>query len=74
VVGPLNSFFHWKGRVETATEWFCFLKTSADRYAAMEQRLKSLHHYETPEIIAVPIEHSSLEYAAWVAESVRPGS
>lgn len=74
IAGPLDSYFRWKGRVDTATEWFCFLKTSVDRYPALEQRLKSLHSYETPEVIAVPVEHGSREYAAWVAESVRPGS
>ena len=60
--------------MDSAAEWFCFLKTSADRYPALEQRLKSLHSYETPEVIAVPIEQSSLEYATWIEESVRPGS
>ena len=74
IAGPLSSFFRWEGRVDSAAEWFCFLKTSADRYPALEQRLKSLHSYETPEVIAVPIEQSSLEYATWIEESVRPGS
>ena len=74
VVGPINSFFHWEGEVESATEWFCFLKTTVDRYPAMEHRLKSLHPYETSEVIAVPIEHSSVAYAAWVVASVQPNS
>jgi periplasmic divalent cation tolerance protein len=60
--------------VDSATEWFCFLKTSVDRYPALAERLQSLHSYETPEVIAVPVEYSSREYAAWVAESVQPGS
>jgi periplasmic divalent cation tolerance protein len=74
VTGPVSSFFHWEGQLDSATEWFCFLKTSVDRYPALEQRLASLHPYETPEVIAVPIEHSSSEYAAWVMESLRRDS
>lgn len=74
VTGPVSSFFHWEGQLDSATEWFCFLKTSADRYPALEQRLTSLHSYETPEVIAVPIERCSPEYAAWVMESLQPDS
>lgn len=73
-MGPINSFFHWEGEVESATEWFCFLKTTADRYPALELRLTSLHPYEIPEIVAVPLEPCSLDYAAWVEASVQPGS
>jgi periplasmic divalent cation tolerance protein len=56
--------------VESATEWLCHLKTTSERYPALEARLKTLHSYETPEIIAVPVEHSSTEYAGWIAQSV----
>jgi periplasmic divalent cation tolerance protein len=74
VSGPVSSFFHWEGQLDSATEWFCFLKTSVDRYPALEQRLASLHPYETPEVIAVPIEHSRPEYTAWVMESLQRDS
>jgi periplasmic divalent cation tolerance protein len=71
VLGPLSSFYRWQDGVETATEWYCHLKTTPELYLALEPRIKSLHSYETPEIIALPIERGSPEYAAWVAESVR---
>jgi len=73
VLGPLTSYYRWQGRIESATEWYCHLKTTAELYPALESRLKALHSYETPEIVAVPAERSSPAYTAWVAESVRPG-
>jgi periplasmic divalent cation tolerance protein len=73
IVGPLTSFYHWKGQVEDASEWYCVLKSTADLYPALEARIRSLHPYEIPEVIAVSIERSSPQYAGWIAESVRMG-
>lgn len=58
--------------METAAEWYCVLKTSAEGYPALEQRLKSLHSYAIPEIIAIPLEPVSGKYADWVMESIQP--
>ena len=74
VAGPVTSMFRWEGRVQSPTEWICFLKTSAQCYPAMERRLKSLHSYQTPEVMALPIAYSSPEYAAWILESLRSES
>lgn len=74
IVGPLTSFYRWKGRVENATEWYCILKTTADMYRTLEARVRLLHSYETPEIIAIPVGPGSPEYSTWIAESVRPGA
>jgi periplasmic divalent cation tolerance protein len=73
IVGPLTSIYRWKGRVENASEWYCVLKSTADLYPALEARVRSLHSYQTPEVIAVPVGRSSSEYSAWIAESIRPG-
>ena len=73
VIGPLTSFYSWQGRVENASEWYCILKTTEDMYSALETQIKSLHSYDTPEIIAVTLVRSAEEYSTWIAESVRPG-
>jgi periplasmic divalent cation tolerance protein len=70
VSGPLTSFYRWQGRLENNSEWYCVLKTAEDRYAALETRLKSLHSYDTPEIIALPVLSASAEYSAWIQESM----
>jgi len=66
VVGPITSVYQWKGRVETVQEWQCLVKTRKVLYEAVEQAIKALHHYETPEIIALPIENGSAEYLGWI--------
>ncbi len=69
--GPIMSRYWWKERLETAEEWFCFIKTTRSLYAEVEEELKAVHPYETPEIIALPIVEGNPEYLFWVAESVQ---
>jgi periplasmic divalent cation tolerance protein len=71
VQGPIRSTFRWQGAVDHATEWYCHLKTSRDRYPALEARIHELHPYEVPEIVAVPVVAGSPAYLRWVEESVR---
>ncbi len=71
VVGPVASHYWWEGRVEHAIEWYCHLKTTSERYAALELRLRALHSYAVPEIIAVPISRGGSDYAAWIADMVK---
>ena len=70
VQGPIRSTFRWQGAVDHATEWYCHVKTSRERYSAVEQRIRALHPYETPEIIALPVVAGNPAYLRWVEESV----
>jgi periplasmic divalent cation tolerance protein len=70
VVGPVSSVYWWQGEVETAAEWYCHLKTTAARVPELTTRIRELHPYETPEIIAVPVAEGDAAYLRWVAESV----
>jgi periplasmic divalent cation tolerance protein len=49
------------------------IKTTRDRFEALEQAIKARSSYELPEIIAVEIERGSDEYLCWVESSVQPG-
>ena len=71
VQAPIESIYRWKGRVDTATEFLIIIKTSRARFAALQEAVKSLHSYEIPEIIALPIEKGSQDYLAWLTDSVR---
>ena len=75
IIGPIGSTYWWKGKLETAEEWLCFMKTRAALYPALERRLKELHPYETPQIVALPLVRGSAEYFAWIDEVLgsRPG-
>ena len=70
VQGPVRSTFRWRGAVDHATEWCCQVKTSRERFSAVEQRIRALHPYETPEIIALPVVAGNPAYLRWVEESV----
>jgi len=64
--GPIKSIYRWKGRVETAKEWVCIVKTRKSVYKKVEKAIKKNHPYEVPEIIAVPIAEGSKTYLKWL--------
>ncbi len=70
LIGPHTSIYRWQDQVETATEWMCLIKTKTDLYEAVEARIRALHTYEIPEIIATPIEKGHEGYLQWIDESV----
>ncbi len=69
VEGPLSSVYRWQGAIESAEEWRCVCKTTADRQAECLAAIAMLHDYETPQLIVAEMAASE-PYAAWVRESV----
>ncbi|MGH7525735.1 MAG: divalent-cation tolerance protein CutA, partial [Gemmatimonadales bacterium] len=65
VLGPVASTYRWAGAVETASEWYCHLKTTAARLPALRARIRELHPYDVPEIIAIPILEGEPAYLRW---------
>jgi periplasmic divalent cation tolerance protein len=70
VIGPIKSTYWWEGKVESAEEWLCLIKTTEARYESLEKRIKKLHSYDNPEIIILPITRGSKEYLDWIEESL----
>lgn len=68
IIPGIQSVYQWKGRVEKDREWLLVIKAAAARYADIEHTIVSLHPYELPEIIAVPISAGLPAYLAWVTE------
>jgi periplasmic divalent cation tolerance protein len=66
ILGDCTSIYRWQGKIETAGEVPLLIKTRADIYAEVEAAIKSLHPYELPEILGVPVECGSSDYLAWV--------
>jgi periplasmic divalent cation tolerance protein len=66
IMGPITSVYRWKGRVETAEEWQCIIKSRHNLYGEIENTIKSVHPYEVPEIIAVPLLEISRNYQEWL--------
>ena len=71
VGGPVASVYRWQGRVERADEWVCRAKTTRAALPALERRVRSLHPYELPEILATPVTGPAA-YLAWVRAEVVP--
>lgn len=68
----MSSTFRWKGRVKTEAEVQMVIKTSRAGYPALERRLRDLHPYELPEVLAVPVQAGFSEYVKWIIDSVNP--
>ena len=76
IIGPVSSIFHWQDAIHTSHEWLCLIKTSRDRFPAVEKQIRAMHSYDVPEIIAMPIIAGSSDYLAWIDREVsaRPAS
>jgi periplasmic divalent cation tolerance protein len=67
----VESIYRWKGRVEVAREVLLVIKTTGGLFGAVERRIRDLHSYEVPEVIAIPIARGSGAYLRWVTDSLR---
>ena len=74
VCPPMTSVYRWKGQVEQDREQQVVIKTTTDRLAALEARIRELHTYELPEFLVVAADQGSAAYLEWVRESVGSGS
>ena len=70
ILSPMRSIYRWKGDVETAEEVAAIFKTHHWRSDALMERIAELHSYETPCIVAWPIEKIVGSYADWVEETL----
>ena len=67
----VHSIYRWKEKIETAGEVIVFFKTTSDRQAAFQEKLRLLHPYEVPELICIKIETGSPDYLRWVIDNCR---
>ncbi len=69
ILPSVESVYRWKGKIESGNETLVFFKVSEARQAAFQDKLRSLHPYDIPEIIFVPVASGLPEYLRWVAEN-----
>jgi periplasmic divalent cation tolerance protein len=70
ILPAIESVYRWEDQVTKDNEVLLIIKTTDERYAELERRIKELHSYTTPEIIAMKIEHGSEAYLEWLRQSV----
>src|SRR6266487_3159683 len=69
ILPAVESIYRWKEKIETADDVIVFFKTTPDRQTAFQEKLRSLHPYDVPEIIFVPVVTGLSDYLRWVAEN-----
>ena len=72
IAGRIRSLFHWQGTVARESESLLLMKTQEACFEAHSRRVKELHSYQVPEIIAMPIRVGNPDYLDWIRESTRP--
>ena len=71
---PIRSRYLWKGQVQREPEQLLLIKTRADLFEIVRARIRTLHSYETPEIVALPIAAGDADYLGWVGGVTRTES
>ncbi|MCL6606996.1 MAG: divalent-cation tolerance protein CutA [Geminicoccaceae bacterium] len=67
VLPGLTSVYYWQGRIETGSETALVLKTRADLLDALTAKVRTLHSYSVPCVVALPIRGGNADYLAWLA-------
>jgi periplasmic divalent cation tolerance protein len=67
VVGPIRSIYRWEGAIEEAEEHLLVMKARAADVPALTARVRALHSYDVPEVVALPLTGGSEAYLAWLA-------
>jgi periplasmic divalent cation tolerance protein len=66
----VESFFWWQGKIDKAQETLLVIKTARKNFGKIQKRIKGLHSYEIPEIIALPIIAGENNYLKWINKSI----
>lgn len=71
IIGRVSSLFSWKGKIDKASESLLIIKTRRPQLKKIIRRVKSLHSYSVPEIIALPIIAGERTYLKWLNDCTR---
>ena len=70
ILGPVSSHFHWSGKIERVEEYLLLMKSRSGMFKEIEAKVKALHSYEVPEVIALQVVKGSKKYLVWLEESL----
>jgi periplasmic divalent cation tolerance protein len=68
---PIRSIYTWQGEVHHDQEWQMIIKTHLSQFAALETKVREIHSYDVPEIIALPITAGSAPYLCWLTQQLK---
>jgi periplasmic divalent cation tolerance protein len=72
IVGPIRSIYRWENALQRDDEWLLLIKAPATHFETLAARVRALHSYDTPEVIALPIASGSAGYLEWLRSVTRP--
>ncbi|MEM3577265.1 MAG: divalent-cation tolerance protein CutA [Candidatus Bathyarchaeia archaeon] len=70
IIGPAHSFYWWRGKIESAEEHVIIMKTRKSLFNKLSEKVKTIHSYQVPETIAIPIVKGFKPYMKWLEESL----
>ena len=70
ILPHMTAVYRWQGKIEHANEALLLIKTTSAAYPKLEQAIRELHSYQTPEIMALPVAAVSADYLAWIQAAV----
>ncbi|MBL0176165.1 MAG: divalent-cation tolerance protein CutA [Ignavibacteria bacterium] len=71
VIPGIQSLYRWKGALQRETEHMLLIKSDLRLFPALERRIRELHSYDVPEILAVRVAAATEDYIAWMRDSLR---
>lgn len=71
---PIQSTYRWQGEIQVDQEWQLIVKTAVGNFDDIEMLVRSLHSYELPEIIALPVVQGYAPYISWVRDCSTPNT
>ena len=72
VVGPISSSYWWQGKIESSREILLLAKTRANLGAAVIRRVKALHSYSVPCVVAIPVRTGNPDFLRWIEQETAP--
>ncbi len=74
IIDGMESMFWWEGEAQSEKETILIAKTTADRLDDLTVKVKEVHSYDCPCIVALPIQGGNPDFLSWIAEEVHPKS
>jgi len=70
IIPKIQSRYWWQGKIEKSEETLLLIKTKENLVSQVEERIKSLHSYECPEVVAIEISEGSADYLDWIEQTL----
>ncbi|MEU7990505.1 divalent-cation tolerance protein CutA [Streptosporangium canum] len=74
IIAPIESTYWWAGEIQRSEEWLLLMKTTIGRFEELARRVRELHSYEVPQIVAVALVAGTADYLEWIRRETPPAS